>query len=286
MITKFKLVALGVKAALTVSDASENSEASKIQRLKTGFKLIALGTAIALSTPAYAAPATQAQTEQWQQEIQAQLKKQIGQSMSYADNKKYISDERMAELQSQARMLATQDGAFTRHQIGRFCKPEIRAFCSGKDLADPMLGVCLTKHQNNLSPQCKAVTSDGFTGEPTKSDAYHHDVLIPAHSQYFYLPNDRSVGVKLSRPTTLKGLQIMSEISWYDGGSIRSYIPAANPVKYGYLTFSPSQKLVFFPNGKVKQGVLFQSVNIGNQHLPAGVVIHRASPRSPWSIGR
>jgi hypothetical protein len=286
MVKKFKLVALCVKAALTVSYASENSEASNIQQLKTRFKLITLGTFIALSTPAYAAPSTQAQTEQWQQEIQAQLKKQIGQSKSNASNKKYISEERMEELQSKVRMLATQDGAFTRHQIARFCKPEIRAFCNGKDLADPMLGVCLTRHQDNLSPQCKAVTSDGFTGEPTKGDAYHHDVLIPAHSQYFYLPKDRSIGVKLSRPTSLKGLQIAFEISWYDGGSIRSYTPAANPVKYGYLTFAPSQKLVFFPNGKVKQGVLFQSINIGNQYLPAGVVIHRASPRSPWSIGR
>ncbi|EPR7484075.1 TPA: hypothetical protein ACGSTL_001382 [Vibrio parahaemolyticus] len=285
MITKFKLVALSVKAALTISDSSAKEKTSKSKRFKTGFKLITVGTFIALTAPAYSEPATRAQTEHWQQDIQAQLKKQLGESMSSANSKRYISDERMAELQEQARMLATQDGAFTRHQIGRFCKLEINTFCKGRGVTDPMLGTCLAKHEDQLSPQCKTVTSDGFRGEPTKGDAYYHDVLIPARSQYFYLPNDRSVGVKLYRPTTFKGLQIKTEITWYEGGSIRSYIPAVNPVKYEYLTFAPNKKLVFFPNGKVKQGVLFQSIEIGNQHFPAGVKIYRASPLSQWSIG-
>lgn len=284
MFMKFSVISLSMNAQKAVDCSTQMNEMSTFRQFKHGCNLIVAGAICAFNFHANAAPATHAQTEEWQREVKEQLKLKLDETMSGTNSKIYISKERMAELQNQAKTLATQDGAFNRHQIGRYCKYEISSFCRNKDLSDPTLGECLINNVENLGPQCKTVTADGFTGEPTKGDLYHHDVLIPARSKFFYLPNIRSIGVRLSRPTTFDRLQIKTEITWYEGGSIRSFIPADNPVKYGSLTFAPSQTLVFFPNGQVKKGVLYESINIDSLHLPAGTEIQRADHHSTWSI--
>lgn len=218
--------------------------------------------------------------DELRKKMQMQMQSQYG---SLADiDTKAISQQSMNEAISRARILATEEGAFKLHQISKYCQPEIVNLCNGRDINDPMLTVCLAQNQQKLSKQCRTVTSDENLGPPTHGDAYFNDVLIPAKSRYFHDPADRSIGVKLSRPTAYSGLNIKSEISWYDGGNIKSFIPTTSPVQYGNKIFSPGYKLAFFPTGEVKEGVLDSPVNIGGVNFYQGQKIARNTPRSQW----
>ncbi|MCZ4311031.1 hypothetical protein AB6D66_00510 [Vibrio pomeroyi] len=283
MKSKIKLIKLSVLAALAVSKQHPPlTGKAKLGKLMFSVRVVALGVSLAVMTPASAAPVTQEQTEQWQQDFQAQLKRQLGQQTNTIPTKSAMSPERMAQAIERVRHFATTEGAFQGHQIRKYCQKEMFQYCPGKHETDQALVLCLTAHSFQFGQQCKAVVNHGFQGEPTLTDTTHHDVLIPTGSRYYYISTDRSLGVALSRPSNYKGIAIKGKITWYDGGSIRSYVPMNTPVRYGLLTFAPNESIMLLPNGKIKQGMLYDNTSLGNQHFQAGTIISRGSDREPW----
>lgn len=285
MKAKIKLIKLSVLAALAVSKQHPPlRRKNMLGRLACSAKVIALGVSLAVMTPASAAPVTQEQAEQWQQDFQAQLKRQLGPQNTSISPKSAMTPERMAQAIDRVRHFATTEGAFQGHQIRKYCQNEIFQYCPGNHETDLELIQCLTTHSYQFGQQCKVVVNEGFQGEPTITDTTHHDVPIPAGSRYYYISTDRSLGVTLSRPSNYKGINIKGKVTWYSGGSIRSYVPMDTPVRYGILTFAPNEPIMFLPNGKLRQGMLYDNSSIGNQHFKAGQVITRNSDREPWTV--
>ena len=227
-------------------------------------------------------PALPSLNEEWQLKIQEKIRKETAQSMQPSVKDGYFSEERIHDMRERMRSLVVNDGAFQRHQISKFCQPEIKKYCSTVSLTSPDIRECLLANLANVGSQCRTVVRDRFEGPPTKVDAYLHEVFIPAGSQYYFIPTNRSLGVKLSRTSNYKGVPITGDITWFDGGQIRSYVPFNTAVRYDPFVFSPNEAVYFFPDGSLKQGVLYQPVNIDHQLFQAGALITRETNQSTW----
>ncbi|HBC3540453.1 TPA: cysteine rich repeat-containing protein [Vibrio parahaemolyticus] len=242
-----------------------------------------LGTSLSLlSTNSFGFSSEQ--TEDWQQEILAQVQRQTkaAQDAQPQQSKSTMSQERMNQILGQVRDIATVKGEFQLHQVQRYCQNEISSFCTSSSGDTPHLLKCLIKHKDRASKQCSKVLSDNNRAQPSLADEWRHDILIPAGSTYYVDPVDKSLGVNLSRPTRYMNIPIVGQLSWYEGGSIRSYVPSKTPVQYGQLVFAPNQEITLFPNGQIKRGVLHQPVTIGNLSFNAGQIITRDSDKQPF----
>lgn len=233
-----------------------------------------------------AAAATTSQTEQWQKDINKQILQQRAnqEQESNITANSIMPQARLKAITEKIKNLASNDVAFKQHQIHRYCQTEVSTFCSGFNTNDPSLNLCLINNETELSQQCKTVALQNELGEYTKSDMYYHDILIPKNSRFFYVKADKSIGLKLSKQTSIQGLTVKDEISWYAGGNIKSYIPALNPVQFNQVILAPKAKIIFFPNGSVKEGVLFDSFSTQTHNFAAGQVIYRETPRSLWKL--
>ncbi len=247
-------------------------------------RFIALCTVSLCAAPATSFSFTTDQTESWQKEILSQVQRQTEASNRQQSNqsKSLMSQDRMDQILGQVRDIATVKGQFQFHQVRRFCKPEISTFCSTTDGNPQALLQCLIKHNEQVSKQCANVISDNNRSQPSLADEWRHDILIPAGSTYYVDPVDKSLGVNLSRPSQYMNIPIVGQLTWYEGGSIRSYIPSNTPVQYGQLVFAPGQEISFFPNGQIKRGVLHQSAVVGSERFSAGQIITRDNDKQPF----
>lgn len=248
-------------------------------------KIPILSSSLLLGTLTFAIPTfatDKGQMAEWQLEIQNQIGKQFKDKYQPSNAPSVITAERLDEIKSHVRKLATADGAFKHHQIGQYCRDEVVVLCPGKDLSDPSIGQCLTTKLDRLGKQCRTIMSDGYVAPPTTVDITFHKVPIPRGSQHFYIPTDRSIGVRLSRPTQYFGVPIHKNITWYETGNIRSITPFQQPVRYGDILFAPDYPLEFLPNGHVRAGLIYQVEHPKSQFLRPGQTIRRQSIKQPW----
>lgn len=224
------------------------------------------------------------QTDDWQKEILAQVQRQSNdvQENQTQQSKSTMSQERMDQIIGQVREIATVKGEFQLHQVQRYCQSEISSFCSSSDGNTQHLLKCLIKQKDRVSKQCSRVISDNNRAQPSLADEWRHDILIPAGSTYFVDPVDKSLGVNLSRPSRYMNIPIIGQLSWYEGGAIRSYVPNQTPVQYGQLVFAANQEITLFPSGQIKSGVLSQPIVTQNQSFSAGQIITRDSDKQPF----
>lgn len=233
-----------------------------------------------------AAAVTTFQTEQWQKDINNQILQQRASQKQGTNitSESIMPQARMKAITDKIKNLASNDEAFKHHQIQRYCQTELSTICHGLNANDPSLNLCLINNESVLSKQCKTVALQNELGEYIKNDMYYHDILIPKNSRFYYVKGDKSIGIKLSKQTSIQGLTVKDEISWYAGGNIKSYTPALNPVQFNQIILAPKAKIIFFPNGSVKEGVLFDSFSTQTHNFAAGQVIYRETPRSLWKL--
>ncbi|MEZ9699749.1 hypothetical protein AB4455_10255 [Vibrio sp. 10N.261.46.E12] len=244
-----------------------------------------LSFAFFLGASTFATPSVATDKDQmaeWQQEIQNQIGKQFKDKYHPSNSPSVMTAERLDQIKIHVQKLATEDGAFKHHQIGQYCRDEVIILCAGKDLSDPSIAQCLRTKFEKLSKQCRTVMSDGYVAPPTKVDITFHKISIPTGSQHFYIPTDRSIGVRLSHPTNYFGVPIHKNITWYETGNIRSITPFQQPVRYGGILFAPDHPLEFLPNGHVRAGLVYQVENPNSHIFRSGQFIRRQSIKQPW----